>query len=160
MKTTTEKEYEEHTCPGCGDILKIPKAPATHTIERDDTDEIKISKIVSDIGQIKEQLSNTKKSFTDKIEDEPKINIEYPSFMPGEYCASGNCELGGVHPNKNYKRKAEKKCKNCDQFAPKNAPKCAWCGETEFAAMDDEDLENMGINLPHIEEAKEHEHTH
>jgi len=86
-----------------------------------------------------------------------ETETSYPSFMPGEYCASGNCEIGGVHPNKNYKTKPEKRCKNCMNMAPGRAPRCAWCGEQDnWEEMDDEDLENFGIELPRIMEAHVH----
>ena len=99
------------------------------------------------------------KKMPKKEEKPPEVQkeVEYPSFMPGEYCASGNCELGGVHPNKNYKIKPSKRCKNCMNMAPSKAPKCAWCGEKEFEDMDDEDLETFGISLPNLEV---HEHVH
>jgi hypothetical protein len=46
-----------------------------------------------------------------------------PSFMPGEICLDGSCQLDGVHANKNYSLKPAKKCSNCAQFAPKGTKK-------------------------------------
>lgn len=153
MKVVSENQYDELECPGCKAKIKVEKEPPKHTIHFANT-EIPEAELETKIDKAIEKRLPKK-----ELEEPPKMekSIEYPSWMPGEYCPDGNCSLGGVHPNKNYKRKAAKKCKNCDQFAPKVAQKCAWCGEGEFADMDDEDLENMGISLPHLEE---HDHSH
>lgn len=162
---SSKQEYEDLSCPGCGAHIKREK-PATEYIVKEgrNVDLAPVMAILKDLEEkVRAPKSKKEKEDVDADGDTGKKNstisneITYPSYMPGEYCASGDCALGGVHPNKNYKRKAQKKCKNCDQFAPDGAPRCAWCGKDNFSEMDDEDLEIIGIKLPKV---AEHEHDH
>lgn len=154
MTAIIDSDHKVIDCPHCKGKLnvEIERKPA-HVKLTEEQQFTEIETLVS--KEIEKRIP--KKEKEEKPEVKVEKDIQYPSWMPAEYCPDGNCSLGGVHPNKNYKRKAEKKCKNCDQFAPKVAKKCAWCGENDFDDMDDEDLENMGINLPTLEE---HTHEH
>lgn len=78
-------------------------------------------------------------------------------FKPGYECPDGNCEIG-VHKNKNYSKIVKGKCTNCDQFTKHNKGKCPWCKHDEIEPIEKEELEDLGIEMPNIEEHEEHIH--
>lgn len=77
--------------------------------------------------------------------------LVYPGYMPGKYCPDGNCGLGGVHPNENWKEAAGRQCKNCHQFAPGHVRKCAHCEDgynTDFVDVTEQELIDAHIKVP------------
>jgi len=78
-------------------------------------------------------------------------------FKPGYECPDGNCEVG-VHKNKNYSKRVKGKCTNCDQFTKHDKGKCPWCKHDEIEPIEKEELEELGIEMPNIEEHEEHIH--
>lgn len=147
MTAIVDEKHDTVSCPHCDGKLKVPIRRGIATAALDSG---------PDLDEIKSKLS----ALSDKIEA-PRIEKEviYPSFMPGEYCPDGNCALGGVHKNKNYKRKPAKACRNCSQIAPKQAGRCAWCGQDDFEPLDEDNLAKLGIKMPPDDEENQH-HGH
>lgn len=149
MTAVMDKEHNNFTCGHCGGKNKVPFDDiATATVEK--TQSWPTTELDALTGKIDK--------LAEKIEGGGPKNekkVKYPSFIPGEYCADGNCPLGGVHPNENYNMKPGKQCKNCDQLAPKGAGRCAWCDKNEFDDIPDSVFEERGIKVPKV-----HTHEH
>lgn len=146
MKVASEQEYHEETCPGCGDKLRFPKQPGTHTIMSNapaisakDIEEIFDKKV-------KEVTESRKKEEPPAPPKEPEV----PSYLPKHFCKGKDCD---GHANKSRK-KVTKRCNNCDQVAPENAGKCAFCGEKDFDELDEDDVVKYNAGL---EEGHSHE---
>lgn len=140
-----------------------PNCKKDHVMQLDPEDlALSIGKVhrepVSEYEALTGQFSELKKEIQEL--KAPKVaETVYPRFMPGKYCANGNCDAEGVHANEAYEAAAGKQCKNCDQLAPKHARKCAWCKKSDFDIVTEEDLRTAGIELPPImREGHHHEH--
>ena len=92
---------------------------------------------------------------------EPEIKIETKTviedFKPGYECPDGDCEIG-IHKNKNYSKRVKGKCTNCDQFTKQEKGKCPWCKKEEIEPIEKEELEDLGIEMPIIDEHEGHTH--
>ena len=92
---------------------------------------------------------------------EPEIKIETKTviedFKPGYECPDGDCEIG-VHKNKNYSKRVKGKCTNCNQFTKHDKGKCPWCKKEEIEPIEQEELEELGIEMPQIDEHEGHIH--
>jgi len=92
---------------------------------------------------------------------EPEVKTEIKTviedFKPGYECPDGNCEIG-VHQNKNYSKRVKGKCTNCDQFTKHDKGKCPWCKHDEIEPIEQEELEELGIDMPQIDEHEGHNH--
>jgi len=140
MKIASEQDYYEEKCPGCGDTLKIPKRPATHTIYEQDND-----RTVNKLDEL-EKLVKEKLLSPPKEPEKKEKEILVPNYMPSYVCKGEGCE---GHDNPNYRRRVEKRCTNCNMWGgPKNAKKCAMCGSTDFEDVDEEELDTLGIPKP------------
>lgn len=139
MKTTSEVEYHELDCPGCGDKIKIPKQPTTHTVS--------IAGSNGNESLVLQKLDDLSTKLTAKAEEKPKEQ-DVPSYLPKHFCKGKDCD---GHANVNRKR-ITKKCNNCDQVAPGNAGKCAFCGEKDFDDLDDDQLEMFNKGMEHDHE--------
>ena len=133
-------------CPNCKEKVTIDLDKATKVIEP-------------------KQLENqTRESQTTQLLEKPKeiikevIKIEKvaPSDSPFYTCSDGNCEMDGLHKNKNYTKRPKEKCKNCESL--NGSKKCKNCGnkdENEFETLEAEELDDLGIPEP-----LEKEHSH
>ena len=91
-----------------------------------------------------------------EIKEVIKIEKVAPSDSPFYTCSDGNCEMDGLHKNKNYTKRPKEKCKNCESL--NGSKKCKNCGnkdENEFETLEAEELDDLGIPEP-----LEKEHTH
>ena len=93
---------------------------------------------------------------------EPEIKIETKTviedFKPNYECPNGDCDVG-VHKNTNYKKMVKGKCSNCDQFTKHNKGVCPWCKKNDtIEEIDVEELEDLGIIKPEIDEHEGHNH--
>jgi len=93
-----------------------------------------------------------------KPESEIKIETVIEDFKPNYECPDDNCDLGGMHKNKNYKKKPKGKCTNCGQFTRHDKGTCPWCKGTELEEVDADELEELGITDPIIDEHEGHNH--
>jgi len=111
------------------------------------------------------QANNASISGTGTILEEKPKEIEkivektvIEDFKPNYECPNGNCDLG-VHKNTNYKKKPKGKCTNCDQFTKHSKGTCPWCKKNDtIEEIDKEELEELGIEEPIIDEHLEHNH--
>ncbi len=103
-------------------------------------------------GQQTQQIVKTEPEAVEKVIEKKVIE----DFKPNYECPDGNCDIG-IHKNKNYKTKAKGKCTNCSQFTKYDKGKCPWC-KNEIEPLEPEELEELGIDNPTIEEHEEHEH--
>jgi len=74
---------------------------------------------------------------------ETKVVTKVPSYIPKYKCKSCNEN----HKNKDYSQKPRFKCEKCGQFSP-DGQSCLWCDGKDFDELDDEELEEMGIEEP------------
>jgi len=137
------KVLTEETCPGCKKTFE-----SSHEMEN-------IEPVINK-GTIKEINSSNQ---TTILEEKPPQEVENPKpekiiedFKPRYECPNGDCDLGGIHKNKHYKKKPKGKCTNCDQFTRHSSGTCPWCKSTEIEELDPEALEDLGIKAPEIEE--------
>jgi len=87
-----------------------------------------------------------------EVVEKEVIKTVIEDFKPGYECPDGDCEVG-VHKNKNYSKRVKGKCTNCDQFTKHNKGKCPWCKKSDtIEEIDAEFLDDLGIDLPEIEE--------
>jgi len=93
---------------------------------------------------------------------EPELKIETKTviedFKPNYECPDGNCDMGGMHKNKNYRTKPKGKCTNCGQFTRHDKGTCPWCKKEEIEELEPEELEDLGITEPEIIEHEGHSH--
>lgn len=145
------KVIGETDCPHC---------KKSHEAEIDLGD-LQLPKIEKSKVEVKEILNPTTAGQVQLQEQKPKepeakviLKTKVPSHIPKFKCK--NCDK--LHDNPDYKKLPRFKCKNCDQLNP--TPQCEFCNNEdndEFDELSDDDFENMGIKVPHIEH--EHEHT-
>ncbi len=139
------KILTKETCPGCK-----KEFDSQHDLENLEPKIIK--------GEIK-----TIEGSTNQVLETPKPEIKIETktviedFKPGYECPDGNCEIK-VHPNKNYSKRVKGKCSNCDQFTKNEKGKCPWCKKDEIEEIDTETLEELGIEMPLIDEHEGHNH--
>jgi len=126
-------------------------------------------KVVIDIDKLEVKTpktlenASTEKQATILEEKQPEviekevIKTVIEDFKPGYECPDGNCEIG-VHKNKNYSKIVKGKCTNCDQFTKHDKGKCPWCKHDEIEPIEQEELEDLGIEMPNIQEDEEHIH--
>jgi len=126
-------------------------------------------KVVIDIDKLEVKTpktleNSTTETQTQLLEQKPPEVIEkeiiktvIEDFKPGYECPDGNCEIG-VHKNKNYSKIVKGKCTNCDQFTKHDKGTCPWCKKDEIEPIEKEELEDLGIEMPNIEEHEEHNH--
>jgi len=92
---------------------------------------------------------------------EPEIKTEVKTviedFKPNYECPNGDCDIG-VHKNTNYKKKPKGKCTNCGQFTKHDKGTCPWCKGTELEELDNEELTELGIIDPVLDEHEGHNH--
>lgn len=150
MKAEVELKQIKHKCEKCGNEDDIEVE-----VHRKSKEKV----VVDDNSDIREKLDTLEKLLTPKqaaAEEKPKKEkVIVQSYEPKYHCPDGNCEIG-VHKNENYKERPAKKCTTCDQFAPKRAKKCAWCGESDFDELSDDDLDDLKIPKP-AHEGHDHE---
>ena len=140
------------TCPGCN---------KEHDAEMDlsELDNVEKSNNVSKFEPKQVQNGNT--MLFEAPKEIEKIIEVVPDFMPGYRCKDGNCDIG-VHKNKNYKKRVKGKCENCGQFSKHPNGDCPWCKKDgkrgEIEPIDDEELDDLGIVAPQIDEHEGHNH--
>ncbi len=135
----------DHDCPHCKkgitldldklETIEMPKAADNPTIQNNTNQVLEKPEIIE-----KEVIKTV-------IED----------FKPNYECPDGNCDIG-VHKNKNYKKKPKGKCTNCGQFTKHDKGTCPWCKGTELEELDEDELEELGITDPVIDEHEGHDH--
>lgn len=140
MKQTSEVEFDEFDCPGCGDHIKRERKAASHTIS--------VAGSNGNESLVLQKLDDLATQLKPKLEEKPKEQ-DVPSYLPKHFCKGKGCE---GHDNPKRKR-LTKKCNNCDQVAPENAGKCAFCGENDFDDMDEDEQSRYNKGMEH-----EHEH--
>jgi len=141
------KIIADTTCPGC---------KKNHEVEID------IDKL--DVKTPPASTTNASSSQTTILEEEPPEVIEkeviktvIEDFKPNYECPDGDCDIG-VHKNKNFKKMPKGKCTNCDQFTKHDKGTCPWCKHDEIEPIEPEELDELGIDTPNIEEHEEHIH--
>ena len=140
------KLIEDVTCPNCKkdftketDLDKLQKADPVQSTN------------VSTSGQT--QILEQKP----KVIEKEVIKTVIEDFKPGYECPDGDCEIG-IHKNKNYSKRVKGKCTNCDQFTKQEKGKCPWCKKEEIEPIEKEELEDLGIEMPIIDEHEGHLH--
>jgi len=142
------KLIADTTCPDC---------KKKHEVEID------IDKL--DVKTPPSQTTNASASGQTVVLDEkpkdPETIIETKTviedFKPNYECPNGDCDIG-VHKNTNYKNKPKGKCTNCGQFTKHDKGTCPWCKGTEIDELDDEELTELGIINPIMDEHEGHNH--
>lgn len=132
----------ETTCPGC---------KKDHPVEID-IDNLDIKKV--EIPQVRNPRVESQQ-MTQQIEkpvEKIKEVLKVPSYIPKYKCK--NCKEN--HKNKEYRQAPKFKCSNCGQFSP-NDDSCIWCDGNDFDEIDEDELQDLGIDSP---EELEHEHEH
>lgn len=137
----------DHDCPHCKKGITL------------DMDELKVLEMAKPADNATVQ-TNTNQVMEKPKEPEIKTEIKTvtPKDEPFFACANGNCG-DKVHRNENYSKKPNKKCKNCDSLnGNKICKNCGNIDEEEFTELEDEDLKELGIPMPGIDEHEEHNH--
>jgi len=145
------KVLTEENCPHCKKTFE-----SSHSMDN-------IEPVINK-GEIKEIQStqNTGNAQSTQIK-EPQVEVKTeikavsPSDEPFYTCKNGNC--GSMHKNPNYSKKPNKKCKNCDSL--NGNTKCKNCGNEdseEFDELDDDELKDLKIPIPEIDEHEGHNH--
>jgi len=142
------KILTKETCPGCKKEFE-----SSHELENL---EPKINK-----GTIKELTSGDQVIQQIEKPKDPEVKIETKTviedFKPNYECPNGDCDIG-VHKNTNYKKKPKGKCTNCGQFTKHDKGTCPWCKGTELEELDEDELNELGIVDPVIDEHEGHIH--
>jgi len=135
----------EHDCPHCKKGISL------------DTEKMEIIELTKEVkGSINKEQPQVLEQL-EKPKPEIKIETVIEDFKPGYECPDGNCEVG-VHKNKNYSKRVKGKCSHCDQFTKHDKGKCPWCEQDEIEPIEQEELEEMGIKMPQIDEHEGHDH--
>ncbi len=126
-------------------------------------------KVVIDIDKLEVKTPKTldnasAEGQTQILEQKPPEVIEkeviktvIEDFKPNYECPNGDCDIG-VHKNTNYKKKPKGKCTNCGQFTKHDKGTCPWCKGTDLEELDNDELADLGITDPIIEEQEGHIH--
>ena len=133
------------TCPDCKH-----KFESSHEMEG--VEPIRNEGKIKEIKSSQQILEEPKEVIKEVI----KIEKVAPSDSPFYTCSDGNCEMDGLHKNKNYTKRPKEKCKNCESL--NGSKKCKNCGnkdENEFETLEADELDDLGIPEP-----LEKEHTH
>lgn len=136
-------------CPHCKEKVKLDLDKLDGGIQKAQN---------SDIENVTQTQSTIQQQKPQDPEIKEVIKTVTPQDEPFFVCKNGNCG-DGVHRNENYSKKPNKKCKNCDSL--NGNKKCKNCGnidEEEFDELEDEDLKELGIPMPGIDEHEEHHH--
>lgn len=136
----------DHDCPHCKKGITL------------DTEKMEVLEVTKQAENPTIQ-NKTNQVLEKPIEPEIKTEIKtvIEDFKPGYECPDGNCEIG-VHKNKNYSKRVKGKCSNCDQFTKHDKGKCPWCKQDQIEPIEQEELEELGIEMPQIDEHEEHIH--
>ena len=135
----------DHDCPHCKKGITL------------DTEKMEVLEIT------KQADNPTIQTNTNQVLEKPKPEIKeviktvIEDFKPNYECPDGDCDIG-VHKNKNFKKMPKGKCTNCDQFTKHDKGTCPWCKHDEIEPIDSEQLDELGIDTPNIEEHEEHIH--
>lgn len=128
-----------------------PTCKKSHPVEID-IDNLDIKKV--EMPQVRnarvEQAQVTQQIL--KPEPEIKTITKIPSYIPKYKCK--NCKEN--HKNKDYRQAPKYKCDNCGQFSP-TSDSCIWCNGKEFEELEEDELRDLGLDIP---EEEEHDHEH
>jgi len=133
-------------CPNC-------KEKVTFDLEK----EMKIKEPKALENQTKEGLTQVLEQKPPEIIEKEVIKTVIEDFKPNYECHNGDCDIG-VHKNTNYKKKPKGKCTNCGQFTKHDKGTCPWCKGTDIDELDEDELNDLGIIDPTIEEHEGHNH--
>lgn len=134
------------TCPGCKKDHQVELDIDNLDIKRIDlpsVNNVAVTPTTTNPYPIQQQVQTI-----EKVKEITKI----PSNIPGYKCK--NCNK--VHKNQNYTQKPKFKCQNCGQFSV-NSDSCIWCEGKDFDEIDEDELQELGIEEP---QEQEHEHEH
>ncbi len=134
-------------CPNCKHEFKVTS----------DLDKMEFKDAI-DGGNPQASGQNTQQIEKPVETPKPEVKIEtvIEDFKPNYECPNGNCDIG-VHKNKNFKKRPKGKCTNCNQFTKHDKGTCPWCKSTDIEALDPEELDELGIDIP---TEQEHDHEH
>ncbi len=139
------KLVEDIDCPHC-------KKPFTKETDLDKLDNVETTKTTNASVNTTQQILE-KPEIKEKIVEKTVIE----DFKPNYECPNGDCDVG-VHKNKNYKKRPKGKCENCGQFTKHEKGVCPWCKGNEIEEVNPEDLDELGIMAPQIDEHEGHNH--
>lgn len=135
------------TCPGC---------KKDHKVEFD-LEKLDVKPIPSEVSNTSASNQATIQETKPEVIEKEVVKTVIEDFKPNYECPDGNCDVG-VHKNKNYTKKPKGKCTNCGQFTKHDKGTCPWCKGTELEELDNDELEELGIIDPAIDEHEGHNH--
>ena len=133
-------------CPNC-------KEKVTFDLEK----EIKVKQPQALDNQSTEQTQQLLEKPKPEVIEKEVVKTVIEDFKPNYECPDGNCDIG-VHKNKNFKKRPKGKCTNCDQFTKHDKGTCPWCKHDEIEPIEPEELDELGIDTPNMEQHEEHIH--
>lgn len=151
---TAAIEVKPIDCPHCkGKIdVEIERKPAPKVhIEKQEDPTMPVSELESFVEKAIAKREASKPEAPKQEKPKTKIAAHIPKYR----CK--DCDK--LHDNPDFEGLAKGKCDTCGGiFTKKSKGKCPYCKEGEIEALDESDIESMGLYTEEMEEEEHGEH--
>ena len=151
---TTAIETKPIDCPHCkGKIeVEIERRPAAKVhIEKLEDPTMPVSELET---FVEKAIAKREAAKVETIPKEKEKSPKIPSYVKKYKCKS----CGKLHENKEFEGLPKGRCDTCGSILTNRSKgKCPYCKDGEIEALEESDLEEMGL---YLEDEEENEHEH
>lgn len=157
MSTSSMTKIVDTECPGCKkkfgtavDLNELELSPGKFQHQ-----EVQEKTPVSELeSMVEKAIAKREAAKVEPPKEKEKAKVKIPAHIKKYRCKT--CDK--LHDNPDFEGVAKGKCDTCDtHFTNRSKGKCPYCKDGEIEAIDESDLESMGLYSEDMEE-EEHEH--